>query len=110
MSSRASDNIFLVVSSVYLMAQGLLRTRPDVTLGTADAIRRLLVRAGVPVSRNRLLRQLARIGRSTTRPRLNRVLRFYFELGLAVEGSKGVQWTHSGSASLRRAQATGRRL
>jgi hypothetical protein len=83
---------------------------PDVNLSTVEHVRRLLEKAGVPVSRNFLLSQLARGGHTTTRPRLNRALDFFLELGLAVEGSKGVQWTHSDSPSLQRAQATGRRL
>lgn len=62
------------------------------------------------MSRNRFLRQLAESGHATTRQRLNRALSFYLDLGLAVEGSKGVQWTHSDSESLRRAVAAGPRL
>ena len=60
------------------------------------------------MSRNRLLDRLAESGHATTRQRLNRALAFFFDLGLAVEGSKGVQWTHSDSESLRRAVAKGR--
>jgi hypothetical protein len=86
------------------------RATPDVTLSTVEHVRRLLERQGTPVSRNWLLERLAEGGHTTSRPRLNRALSFFFELGLAVEGSKGVQWTHTDSASLRRAQATGRRL
>ena len=83
---------------------------PNVTLNTAEAVRDLLRRAAVPVSRNWLLTQLQTQGRSTTRPRLNRALTFFLDLGLAVEGSKGIQWTHSASASLRNAATTGRAL
>jgi hypothetical protein len=83
---------------------------PDVNLSTVENVRRLLEKAVVPVSRNYLLGELAKRGHTTTRPRLNRALEFFLDLGLAVEGSKGVQWTHSESLSLKRAQATGRRL
>ena len=62
------------------------------------------------MSRNELLRRLGDSGHATTRQRLNRVLAFFIDLGLAVDGSKGVQWTHSDSEDLRRAVATGRRL
>lgn len=86
------------------------RRKPDVNLSTAELIRDLLERAEGPVSRNWVLARLKRSGHTTTRARLNRVLSFYFDLGLAVEGSKGVQWTHSQSESLRRAVATGKRL
>jgi hypothetical protein len=83
---------------------------PDVNLATVENIRALLEKAGVPVSRNWLLAQLAKRGHTTTRARLNRALDFFLDLGLAVEGSKGLQWTHSNSSSLKRAQAVGRRL
>jgi len=83
---------------------------PDINLSTVEHVRALLERSSVPVSRNWLLAQLAQSGHMTTRPRLNRALVFFESLGVVVEGSKGVQWTHADSASLRRAQATGRRL
>lgn len=83
---------------------------PDVNLSTVEHVRRLLEGSRIPVSRYWLLERLAAEGHTTTRQRLNRALGFFFDLGLAVEGSKGVQWTQSGSESLRRAQASGRRL
>jgi hypothetical protein len=83
---------------------------PDINLATVENIQALLQKAGVPVSRNWLLAELSKRGRTTSRPRLNRALDFFFGLGLAVEGSKGIQWTHSNSPSLQRARATGRRL
>jgi len=86
------------------------RPTPDVTLSTAEMVRDLLRRAAVPVSRNWLLTELHARGRGTTRPRLNRALSFFLDLGLAVEGSKGIQWTHSASASLRDAASAGRTL
>ena len=83
---------------------------PDVALGTVNRVRRVLERSGIPVSRNHILSALQRSGHATTRQRLNRALSFFFDLGLAVEGSKGIQWTHRKSASLRRAVAAGRQL
>jgi hypothetical protein len=83
---------------------------PDVNLSTVELVESLLRRAGVPVSRNWLLEELERMGHSTTRPRLNRALDYFFRLGVAIEGSKGVQWTHTESESLRRAVALGRRI
>jgi len=83
---------------------------PDVNLGTVELVEGLLRKAGVPVSRNWILGQLERRGHSTTRARLNRALGYFFHLGVAVEGSKGVQWTHTDSESLRRAAALGRRF
>ena len=82
----------------------------DVNLTTVEHVHHLLAEARVPVSRNWLLNRLRGGGHTTTRPRLNRVLHFFFDLSLAVEGSKGVQWTHSTSASLHRAMVEGRRL
>jgi len=82
----------------------------DVNLSTAELVQSILEQAGVPVSRNWLLARLKMSGHSTTRPRLNRVLAHYFELGVAVEGSKGVQWTHNMSPQLLYAVATGKRL
>jgi hypothetical protein len=70
----------------------------------------LLQEVGDPVSRNWLLEQLKNSGHTTSRARLNRALNFCFEYGLAIEGSKGVQWTHTTSPSLLRALAKGKRL
>lgn len=83
---------------------------PDVTLSTVENVRQVLESSPVPISRNKMLELLAQEGHTTTRPRLNRALDFFLELGLAVEGSKGVQWTQSGSPSLKRAKTVGRRL
>jgi hypothetical protein len=82
----------------------------DVNLSTAELVESLLKEAGMPVSRNWLLERLKASGHQTTRPRLNRVLKHYFRLGLAVEGSKGVQWTHNMSPQLLYAVAVGKRL
>jgi hypothetical protein len=70
----------------------------------------LLAEAVDPVSRNWLLERLKNSGHTTSRARLNRALDFCFDLGLAVEGSKGVQWTHTTSPSLLRSLAKGRRV
>jgi len=70
----------------------------------------LLQEAGDPVSRNWLLARLKESGHTTTRARLNRALEFCFTHGLAVEGSRGIQWTHTTSPNLLRALAKGRRL
>lgn len=93
-----------------LQQKTVSRRSVDVNLGTAKVVRKILEAVGHPVSRNWLLEQLARRGNSTTRQRLNVILNFYAELGVLVDGSKGVQWTYNDSASLRRAVATGRRL
>ncbi|MCI4352370.1 MAG: hypothetical protein L3K14_03160 [Thermoplasmata archaeon] len=82
----------------------------DVNLSTAELIESMLEEVGIPVSRNWLLERLRESGHQTTRPRLNRVLKHYLRLGLAVEGSKGVQWTHNMSPQLLHAVAVGKRL
>lgn len=84
--------------------------RVDVQVGTLERIEGVLQEAQGPVSRNYILAHLKDEGRGTTSPRLNRALAYLFSHGMAVEGSKGIQWTHSQSASLDRAKATGRRL
>lgn len=83
---------------------------PDVMLSTVERVQALLQEAETPVSRNWLLDQLSEHGHTTTRQRLNRALEHFFVLELAVEGSKGIQWTHNTSQSLRGALATGREL
>jgi hypothetical protein len=82
----------------------------DVNLSTTELVQSILEKAGTPVSRNWLLSRLKASGHSTTRPRLNRVLTHYVELGLAIDGSKGVQWTHNMSPQLLYAVANGKRL
>ena len=86
------------------------RSRIDVDLGAAEAVITLLRRAGDPVSRDWLLEQLIDLGRTTTHAQLDRILRFCFHLGLAVEGSKGIQWIHTASPSLLQALSNGKRL
>jgi|SRR5580658_9732086 hypothetical protein len=92
------------------MAAAARSTRVDVTLGTTELVMSLLQEAGVPVSRNWLLERLKESGHTTSRARLNRALKFCFDLGLAVEGSKGVQWTHTTSPGLLRTLAKGKRV
>ena len=92
------------------MMRRRVKPGPDVALTTIERVRGLLERSRAPMSRNELLRRLGKSGHATTRQRLNRVLSFFIDLGLAVDGSKGVQWTHSDSEDLRRAVAAGRRL
>jgi len=86
------------------------RERVDVTLGTTEIVMSLLQEAGDPVSRNWLLERLKESGHTTSRTRLNRALAFCLDLGLAVEGSKGVQWTHTTSPSLLRSLSRGKRI
>lgn len=87
-----------------------LASGPDVNLSTVELVQTLLQEAETPVSRNWLLERLKERGHSTTRPRLNRALQHFIRLSLAVEGSKGVQWTHNMSPSLLYAIAKGKRL
>lgn len=70
----------------------------DVTLSTADAVRAVLQAEGRPLSKAHILRELASRHRSMTRPKLNRILRYWEQLGLLVVGSEGVQWTGMPSA------------
>lgn len=82
----------------------------DVNLSTVEAVMDVLKRhRSRPVSRNFILAQLAKRGKSTTRQRLNRALEFLFETRWVMEGSKGVQWCHSDSPSLQDAILHGRR-
>ncbi len=109
MLRTGGDKFYILGGSIYPCPMASI-AKPDVTLSTVEHVCRLLESSRVPVSRNKLLADLAAKGHTTTRPRLNRALGFFFDLGLAVEGSKGIQWTHSGSPSLKRAQSVGRRL
>ena len=93
-----------------MMAASRSIHRPDVTLGTTEVVMSLLQEAGDPVSRNWLLSRLKETGHTTSRARLNRALDFCFEHALAIEGSKGIQWTHTTSPSLLRSLAKGRRI
>lgn len=77
---------------------------------TVERVHALLEAAESPVRRNWLLDRLSEYGHTTTRKRLDRALDRFFALELAVEGSEGIQWTHSTSESLQRARATSREL
>jgi hypothetical protein len=92
------------------MAVSAGRIPVDVTLGTTEVVMSLLQEAGDPVSRNWLLERLKQTGHTTSRARLNRALQFCLDLGLAVEGSKGIQWTHTTSPSLLKSLVRGKRL
>lgn len=85
-------------------------TEPDVNLGTLLNVEAVLRHVSIPVSRYYLLKELERAGRGTTQNRLNVALKYLFDHEMAIEGERGVQWTHSRSASLARAVATGRRV
>lgn len=82
----------------------------DVNLGTVEAVERVLQDAEGPVTRYYVRKRLSEMGRATTPARLERVLGYLFSHDLAIEGSKGIQWTRSGSDSLRRASVSGREL
>lgn len=82
-------------------------TVTDATLGHVEDV---LKAAPGPVNRAYILRQLKAMGASTNPPRLNRALAFFAQHDMLVEGSKGIQWTHSLSKSLQRARAVGRRV
>lgn len=84
--------------------------RGDTTLGATDVVIALLREAKDPVSRNWLLARLKETGFTASRARLNRALTFCFDHRLAVEGSKGVQWTCTASSSLLRSLSKGKRL
>lgn len=72
----------------------------DVTVATADGVRAVLQGAGRPLSKGRILRELAARHRSMNRPKLNRVIRYWEQLGLLVVGSEGVEWTGVPSAAV----------
>jgi hypothetical protein len=109
-SCGGGDNFLSLVISYDGVAVARTAIRVDVTLGTTEVVMSLLQEAGHPVSRNWLLERLKETGHTTSRARLNRALRFCLDLGLVVEGSKGMQWTHTTSPSLLRALAKGRRV
>ncbi len=92
-----------------LEAVAPLPTRPkvDVQLFTVEKVEAILREAEVPVSRQWILDRLREEGVATTRQRLNRALEYLMGHKWVVEGSKGVLWTHSGSARLRWGIANG---
>lgn len=82
----------------------------DVQLTTVERVEAILREASVPVSRGFIHHALEARKAGTTSARLNRALDYFFKRGMAVEGGKGIQWTFSQSASLKRARAIGRRV
>ena len=82
----------------------------DVNVGTLRNVEEVLRAASVPVTRYYVLARLRERGRATNQPRLDVALQYLFDHELAAEGERGIQWTHSGSSSLRRAVASGRRV
>ena len=82
----------------------------DVNVGTLRNVEEVLRGASVPVSRYYILQRLKESGRGTNQPRLNVAISYLVDHELAFEGERGLQWVQSGSASLRRAAATGRRV
>jgi hypothetical protein len=86
------------------------RPRANPTLETIEYIRSALQGSDGPVSRNRLLDQLAEWGHSTSRQSLNAAVAFLAADGNVVEGSKGILWVPPASAQLREIILTGERL
>ncbi|MES2154501.1 MAG: hypothetical protein V4510_05130 [bacterium] len=84
--------------------------RVDVNVGTLHNVEEVLRAASVPVSRYFILERLKEAGRATNQPRLNVAIAYLCSHELAIEGERGIQWTQSGSAALRRAAAAGRRV
>ena len=64
----------------------------DVRLSTLSTVERVLRESGEPMSRNEILRRLTGLSRSTTRQKLNAILRYLDSHGLVAEASRGVQW------------------
>ncbi len=86
------------------------RPKVDVNLSTVERIEEILRETYEPMTRYRIHKRLAEMGASTTPARLNRALDYLNRREDIIEGSKGVQWTRSESASLARAKLLGRRL
>jgi hypothetical protein len=82
----------------------------DVQLATVERVEAILRETGRPVSRNHIHERLRELHAGTTPARLNRALQYLYDHRMIVEGSKGIQWTFSGNAKLRRAAALGRRI
>lgn len=92
------------------MTQSTTTRLPAVTSTTLENVERVLRDAEEPVNRSYILSELKKLGTSTTPPRLNAALDFWARHAQLVEGSKGIQWTGTTSARLRRAKSIGRRL
>ncbi|MGD0257617.1 MAG: hypothetical protein ABSB90_07040 [Thermoplasmata archaeon] len=86
------------------------KPRANPTLETIEYIRTALQEAGEPVSRNRLLDQLAEWGHSTTRQSLNAALAFLGADGNIAEGTKGIMRVPPASAAIQEIIRSGERL
>ncbi len=84
--------------------------KPDVNLSAVVAVESVLHEAGEPISRNEILRRLDERGRSTTRQKLNTVLKYLDSHGLIGEGSKGIQWIANRDIRIHAAIASGLRV
>ena len=78
----------------------LVRPRVDVQLFTVERVEDILRKAGVPVSRAYLHAALSQQHAGTTPARLNRAVDYLMDHAMAVEGSKGIQWTANASPRL----------
>ena len=86
------------------------RPSANPTLQTLEYVREALRSANGPISRNELLRTLGKWGHSTTRQSLNAALRFYGDMGMVAEGSKGLIWVPEMSDAVWEATRKGKRL
>lgn len=82
----------------------------DIQLSTLERVERILQAADGPVSKTYIHAKLSQAHAGTTPARLNRALQYLYDHRMIVSGSKGIQWTSSGSERLRRAAALGRRI
>jgi len=80
------------------------------TLEMIEYVRAILQKADAPVSRNHILRQLAKWGHSTNRPTLNAIIGFLGADGSVAQGSKGLIWVPQASGDLLDAIRNGNRL
>ncbi len=80
------------------------------TLETIEYIRKALQTADEPISRNALLERLRKWGHSTSRQSLNAALRFFDDMGMVAEGSKGLIWVPEASDALVEVIRKGQRL
>jgi hypothetical protein len=80
------------------------------TLESIEYVRSILEDSEGPISRNDILRTLARWSHSMNRQSLNAVLRFLAADGVVTEGSKGLIWVPEASPQLAEAIQKGRPL
>jgi hypothetical protein len=86
------------------------KPRVDIQVSTLERVEAILEAAGGPVSKAYIHDKLKEAHAGTTPARLNRALEYLYDHRMIVSGSKGIQWTFSGSDRLRRAAALGRRV